>query len=331
MPVISVILPAFNAERTIEKAVRSVLEQTLQDIEVIVVDDGSTDETASVVRSFHDRRLKLICCEHAGVACAANTGLQHAQADVIARMDADDFAWPRRLSAQLQYLNATDVDVVGCQVRILNNSGSPTETLKRYERWINEETLSTEQIYALRFVEFPLVNPTITAHRRYFELGFHDNELPEDYDLMLRAAAAGMRFGKVGEVLFDWIDGESRLTRNDSRYSDLAFMKCRRRHLLQGPLAHIEAVDLWGVGQTGKPWLRWLQEQKISVRRAYDVSPRKIGLRIHGVPVVDGETIPKADRIPLIVAVGADGARSLIREHIKPRGYIEGVNTWFVA
>ena len=65
--------------------------------------------------------------------------------------------------------------------------------MRRYERWINEETVDGEQISALRFVEFPLVNPTILARRSYFELGFCDSDFPEDYDLMLRAAAHGAR------------------------------------------------------------------------------------------------------------------------------------------
>jgi hypothetical protein len=203
--------------------------------------------------------------------------------------------------------------------------------MRRYERWINVETLKSEQIAALRFVELPLVNPTILARRCYFELGCRDCDLPEDYDLMLRASAAGMRFGKVPEVLFDWSDGPGRLTRTDPRYSAEAFMRCRRMHLLAGPLHGVGAVDLWGVGKTGKPWLRWLQAEGIAVRRAYEVSVRKVGVRIHGVPVAHPDEMPTADGTPLVIAVGAEGARELILPHIASRGYAAGRDAWFVA
>ena len=331
MPVVSVVLPAHNGAGTIARAVHSILDQTLREIELIVVDDGSTDATADVVSGIGDSRLKLIRVAHQGVAAATNTGTASCAAPLIARMDADDVSHPERLERQLELLNRRNLDVVGCQVRILDESGHPAPTLRRYERWINEETLADEQIVALRFVELPIVNPTILARRTYFEPGFRDNDLPEDYDLMLRAANQGLRFGKVSEVLFDWHDCGSRLTRTDSRYTPEAFTRCRQAHLLAGPLRDVDCVDLWGVGQTGKPWLRWLQSHRIAVRRAYDVNNRKIGSEIHGVAVLHPEDLPTADGTPLVIAVGAAGARELILPHIQSRGYSAGKDAWFVA
>ena len=331
MPEVSVVLPVFNGARTISRAVRSILDQTLRKIELIVLDDGSTDETVAVIRKLRDPRLKLIQCAHRGVAATANTATELAAAPFIARMDADDFAYPLRLETQLQLLHEQNLDVIGCQVRILNETGRVARSMRRYERWINEETVDGEQISALRFVEFPLVNPTILARRSYFEMGFCDSDLPEDYDLMLRAAAHGMRFGKVDEVLFDWTDHVDRLTRTDSRYTLEAFMRCRQLHLLAGPLRYATRVDLWGVGQTGKPWLRWLQARNVAVRRGYDINERKVNERIHGVQIEHPSEMPVADGTPLVIAVGAEGARELILPQIRSRGYVLGDDAWFVA
>jgi len=331
MPEVSVVLPVFNGARTIARAVRSILDQTLHEIELIVVDDGSTDETVGVVRKLRDPRLRLIPCAHRRVAAAANAATELAVAPFIARMDADDFAYPLRLEKQLRLLHEQNLDVVGCQVRILNESCYVARSMCRYERWINEETIDGEQISALRFVEFPLVNPTILARRSYFEMGFCDSDLPEDYDLMLRAAAQGIRFGKVDEVLFDWTDHPDRLTRTDSRYTPEAFTHCRQLHLLAGPLRDVSRVDLWGVGQTGKPWLRWLQARNIAVRRGYDVNERKVNEIIHGVRIVHPTQMPAADGTPLVIAVGAADARKLILPHILSRGYVSGGDAWFVA
>ena len=331
MSQVSVVLPVYNGAGTIFRAVRSILHQTLREIELIVLDDGSTDETVAVVREFCDRRLRLIHSTHRGVAAAANTATELAESPYIARMDADDFAYPFRLEKQLQLLHEQNLDVVGSQVRILNESYHVAHSMHRYERWINEETIDGTQISALRFVEFPLVNPTILARRSYFEMGFRDNDLPEDYDLMLRAAAQGKQFGKVDEVLLDWTDRPDRLTRSDSRYTLEAFMKCRQGHLLAGPLRDVSHVDLWGVGQTGKPWLHWLQARNIAVRRGYDVNDRKVNESLHGVPISHPTEMPAADGTPLVIAVGAADARQLIQPHIMSRGYVSGSDAWFVA
>ena len=336
MTAVSVVLPVFNSAGTIARSVRSILDQTLREIELIVLDDGSTDETVAVVLGFRDPRLRLIKCEHRGVAAAANAATKLAIAPIIARMDADDFSYPMRLERELQLLTAQNLDVVGCRVRIVDESYRPASSLQRYERWINEETINGNQISSLRFVELPLVNPTILARRSYFELTFSGGGvpgeyIPEDYDLMLRAAAQGMRFGKVDEILFDWTDRPHRLTRTDPRYSLESFMRCRRRHLLAGPLSEVERVDLWGVGQTGKEWLRWLQAQHITVRRGDEINERKVDQQIHGVPIAHPTEMPAADGTPLIIAVGAEAARGLILPHILTRGYITGHDAWFVA
>lgn len=331
MPEITVLLPAFNAEGTIAAAVQSLLNQTHSSFGVIVVDDGSTDRTANVVAEFQDSRLRLVRSQHVGVSAATNLAASLTDSQLLARMDADDTAEPERLVLQHQMLEQQNLDVVGSQVRIVSSNGHPTTTLRRYERWINHETLSSDQIHALRFVEFPLVNPTLLARRAYFDLKFSDSDFPEDYDLMLRAAAQGFRFGKVPAVLLNWTDSATRLTRTDRRYSDVAFMRCRRFHLLAGPLANVKRIDVWGAGSTGKPWVRWLQAQGCEVRRLIEVNSRKIGQRIHGVPVIAADDLCHYDGIPLLIAVGADGARNLIWQHIIGRGYQPGENAWFTA
>lgn len=331
MPRVSVVIPAYNAERTIERAVRSMLAQSYSDLEVIVVDDGSTDGTVEVVCSIDDPRLRLIEQPHAGVCSAANAALAASDCPLLARMDSDDVSHPTRLVKQVDWLEQHNLDVVGCQVSIVEPAGSQSEGWRRYARWLNDETLTEQAIHALRFVEYPLANPTLLARREFFELGYHQGPFPEDYDLMLRGAAAGLRFGKVPEVLVDWIDHPGRLTRTDPRYSPEAFDRCRRTHLLAGPLNDMTEADLAGVGQTGKPWLRWLQSEGLTVRRAYDINPRKHGAVIHGVRVDDPQEMLPADGTPLVIAVGSEGAREVITPDLVAWGYVLGGDAWFVA
>ncbi|MCR9201866.1 MAG: glycosyltransferase [Planctomycetaceae bacterium] len=331
MPQVSVILPVFNAQSTVRRAVCSVLQQSFTDLQVIAVDDGSIDGTLETLGEIDDPRLTVIAAEHQGVCAASNLALEHATGPLVARMDADDICHPEKIARQVQWLTETGCDVVGCQVRIVDTQQQPVASLERYQRWINEETLTSDQIFALRFVELPLVNPTILAKRSYFGSGYQNSDLPEDFDLFLRAAHGELTFAKVPRVLFDWTDSDTRLTRTDGRYSDEAFDECRRSHLLAGPLADVTSVDVWGAGQTGKRWLRWLQGQGISVRQLVEVSPRKIGREIHGVPVIDYQSLPPADGTLMLAAVGADRARQMIWPWLADRGYHIGHDALFVA
>jgi glycosyltransferase involved in cell wall biosynthesis len=106
MPRVSVVIPLFETERYIEAAVHSALDQTLRDIEIIVVDDGSTDRGPEIVRRIDDPRVRLVHQENRGLAGARNTGIREARADYIAFLDADDLWSPRKLEALVARLDA---------------------------------------------------------------------------------------------------------------------------------------------------------------------------------------------------------------------------------
>jgi FlaA1/EpsC-like NDP-sugar epimerase len=98
-------------------------------------------------------------------------------------------------------------------------------------------------------------------------------------------------------------------------------------------LQNINKIILWGAGQTGKPWLSWLLKQGIEVPCVIDVSPKKIGQRIHGVEVISPGRLRHAydPGIPVIAAVGASGAREKIAAFLKNLQCVPGKNLWFVA
>src|SRR5262249_15019068 len=106
VPEVSVVVPAYNAERTLRETLDSVLGQTLQDFEVLVVDDGSSDATAAVARDAGDPRVRVLSVPNGGVARARNLGIQEANGDLIAFLDADDLWRPRKLERQVEALEA---------------------------------------------------------------------------------------------------------------------------------------------------------------------------------------------------------------------------------
>lgn len=102
MPLVSVVIPLYNKELHIKRAIDSVLAQKIQDFELVIVDDGSTDNSAEIVKAVHDTRIRLIQQENAGVSAARNRGIKESKADLIAFLDADDEWLPTFLETMLR-------------------------------------------------------------------------------------------------------------------------------------------------------------------------------------------------------------------------------------
>lgn len=104
MPTISVIIPAYNAEQTILETIKSVRQQTFSDFEIIIINDGSTDQTLKLLQNVEDNRLKIFSYENGGLSVARNRGITHATGEYIAFLDADDLWTPDKLELQLKAL-----------------------------------------------------------------------------------------------------------------------------------------------------------------------------------------------------------------------------------
>src|ERR1700753_1447270 len=105
-PKLTVLMPAYNAGRYHAEAIRSVLDQSFTDFELLIVNDGSTDDTAKIIQSFKDPRIMLISQENKGVSAALNLGLAYAKAPIVARFDADDICYPERLKIQYDFISS---------------------------------------------------------------------------------------------------------------------------------------------------------------------------------------------------------------------------------
>lgn len=133
---ISVIVPAYNAEASIKSTIDSIINQTYKKIEVLVVDDGSKDSTSEIVESYKDDRIKLIKKENGGVSSARNLGIKKSKGDYVAFCDSDDVWSLDKLEKQVAVINSfNDVDFVGCnrngeKTRVLFNSYNTTKKIK---------------------------------------------------------------------------------------------------------------------------------------------------------------------------------------------------------
>ena len=325
MPRVSVLLPAWNAADTLEACLASLHRQTEPDWEAVVVDDGSSDATARVVSeaALRDPRLAVVVRPHRGVVAALRAGLDKCRGTYVARMDADDVMRRDRLRAQADALDAAPSLVgVSCHVRICPRRNL-TGGLRQYERWLNG-IATPGDVRRDAFVECPVAHPTLMMRREALaRLGYRDVPWPEDYDLVLRALAAGLRIGVVPRRLVAWRDGPSRLSRTDPRYAREAFAACKAHYLAHGFLARSDAYVLWGYGGTGRALRRALAAHARRPAAVVEVSPRRIGQRIHGAPVISPADLPAWRGAPIVVSVAHAGPRALVRAALAAMGFTE--------
>ena len=329
-PLVSVVLPVRNGGRFLGEAVGSILSQTFENLELVLVDDHSTDDAVSALHKS-DSRLKLFNSNGHGVVNAFNTGFAHCQGEFIARMDADDISLPGRLTGQLDYLEQNPcVDIAGCCVEIFSENGI-RGGLQRYQSWLNS-VREPNDVHQQIFIESPLPNPGVMFRRAALKKlrGYRNNEWPEDYDLLLRADAANMRMGKPKPFLLRWREHDSRLTHTDPLYRRENFMQAKAhflvRHRLKG-----SSVIIWGAGPTGRLMFDLITAEGGKIKGFIDVHPRRIGGQKRGLPVWPTDKVENLGSAMLLVAVGAAGAREEIAAFLQTHKKIEGQDYLFVA
>jgi len=329
-PLVSVVLPVRNGGKFLDQAVASILSQTFENLELVLVDDHSTDAAVSALDKG-DLRLKIFRSQDHGVVKAFNTGYKLCQGDFIARMDADDISLPERLQCQLDYLDRhPSVDIAGSCVEIFSKRGIQGG-LERYQTWLNS-VREPQQVRNQIFIESPLPNPGVMFRRAALQQlrGYRNKGWPEDYDLFLRADAANIRMGKPKPVLLRWREHDDRLTHTDSIYTREQFMRAKThflvRHRLKG-----QSVIIWGAGPTGRLMYDLIIAEDGKVEGFIEVHPRRIGGQKRGLPVWPVDKIEALGTAMLLIAVGAAGAREEIAAFLHEHNKIEGQDYLFVA
>jgi len=330
-------MPCFNAEASVARAVSSIQAQTIQDWELIVVDDGSSDGSADIVAGFaaNDHRIQLIKRPHRGVVAASNTGFTAASTPLVARMDADDVSLPSRLEKQASALQGNpELAAVSCLARFAGDADL-AGGYAHHVAWANRH-ITQSQIELNRFIDLPFPHPTLMYRRELVENhgGYRAGDFPEDYEMVLRWIGAGVSIGKLNEILYDWHDPATRLSRNDSRYDMHAFHRCKAPYLaeaIQKSGGADRELWIWGAGRPARKCARPLEAAWKKAAGFIDVDPRKIGRDLHGRPVVSSEHLPAMYQAVIVSYVATRGAGDNIRASLLAAGRIEGVDFWICA
>lgn len=184
---VSIIMPVFNAEQYLKESIDSILNQTYQNFELLVIDDRSTDNTMNILNEYigKDNRIKVIQeAHHRGIAAALNVGIDIAKGEYIARMDADDIALKDRIARQVTFMNQNiDVGICSTQLQLLYEDGTITHR--------SEYPLDSQKIKARFLIENAIAHPTVMFRTNTIKHRWKYNTMPsEDYDLWTRMAAS---------------------------------------------------------------------------------------------------------------------------------------------
>lgn len=198
-PEVSIIIAAYNAQTCIAKAIQSVQKQTINDWELIVVDDGSTDETVKIVTAFAkcDDRIKLYeNRKNLGVAKSRNVGLKLSHGNAVAFLDSDDSWYPEKLKKQLEYLRKENADIIYTSYAIVDAEGQ-----KRCRDYIVPESITFEQLLETNVIGCSTVMLRKSVMK---ECGFLEDYFHEDYVLWLQLLRSGCKAVGIPEVLVDY-------------------------------------------------------------------------------------------------------------------------------
>ncbi|MFP5502223.1 MAG: glycosyltransferase family 2 protein [Candidatus Sericytochromatia bacterium] len=330
-PAITVLIPVYNAERTVRAAIESILAQSERDLELLVVDDGSTDGTPAILEALaaKDPRVRLVRQANAGIASALNAGLALARGRYVARMDADDLSLPTRLERQRAALDADPaLGLVSCLVAHDAPDGREAAGYAWHVDWLNQ-LVTPEAIALARFAESPIAHPSVMFRLSLVEAhgGYRAGPFPEDYELWLRWMEGGVRFAKVPETLLVWNDEPGRLSRTHPAYAVEAFYALKARYLARWLAAHNPRhpeLVIWGAGKTSKQRAEQLVAHGCVITGYVDIDPRRWGRTAYGRPIHAPEGIEGPGFGFVVSYVGARGAGAQIKARLEAVGYEEG-------
>ena len=240
---ISVLLPLYNAEKTIKACIESILNQSLRDFELIIINNNSTDTGTEITQEFsiQDKRIKILHERNQGISYALNKGIKNAQYQYIARIDADDEMLPNRLQMQFDFLESNpQIDLISGLAKV-----DPNHCLKGFQNYIQQLNLwlSEDELYVHRFVESPFPHPSVMFRKKLMEkFGLYstNTSIPEDYELWLRFYENNVRMAKLNQEVIVWRDLPNRLTRNHQAYHSESFDQIRIFYLKK----HLEKIKL---------------------------------------------------------------------------------------
>lgn len=245
MAKVSFLLPVYNGAQFIEQTMESLLAQDFKDFDIVVIDDGSTDETARIIAGYKSKKIRYYHTENSGLVSTLNFGLNQLDCEYVARIDADDICFSNRLSSQLDFIELTRSDAVSCKAENIDHSGNLLGISTP------EYDFHRKDAYFIPAREPYLPHPFLTARLDILQNigGFRNAHLAEDSDLCWRLDEV-VRLAIQPEVLGQYRVHESsvsgvsqKASRIQAFYSQLASLNAIRRQEDLPEVGYVNSIE----------------------------------------------------------------------------------------
>ncbi|MEO6241405.1 MAG: glycosyltransferase family A protein [Bacteroidia bacterium] len=254
---VSVIIPVYNAAEFVKASVESILSQSYHEIEIIIVNDGSTDGSAEKLNSFSDPRIKLFHIQNGGVANALNAALLHATGKYIARQDADDISTPDRIKLLVGFMQAhPQYGLVGGAAKIIDAAGSPKGA-------ISHATSNTKLQYDLLW-DSPFVSSATLFRKECLDMTGNfqtGKDLFEDYDMWSKIALY-YKIANLPAILLQYRELSTGLSFTTSNSNDRIINQRRKNIAARFPSLEKEIVDGLALSGTARTRISSLAQLK---------------------------------------------------------------------
>lgn len=288
-PLVSVLMPVYNSETYLDQAIRSILEQTFHDFELLIINDASTDRTATISVSYQDPRIRVIRnAINLGLTKSLNIGLQEAQGEYIARLDADDISLPQRLEKQIHFLEQhPEIVLVGSLSKLINSAG---ETFDYRKSPIDPEVIK----FSLLFGNSITHSSILFRKKPILEMGGYNESFryAQDFELYSRLVTK-YQLAVLPEILVKYRShGQSVTLNQNSRQSaeDFTFLTAFHNWQKYLPLSSSQWLAikktlltkkdpptlkelLWTMVLIYRLWCRYRKLEKLSLETVRKLSP----------------------------------------------------------
>ncbi len=322
---VTILMPVYNGERYLREAIVSMLNQTFTNFEFLIINDGSTDGSEAIIKSYNDKRIRLVNNEkNLGIVETLNKGIGLAKGEYIARMDADDVSLPERLEKQVEFLDRNpSVCVVAAHITLVDEQNRILDYC-----WTEDMLTRTEkEIYDFLPKENCIAHPTVMMRKSVIStIGYNKLFInSEDWGLWLMLISEGKIIAKIDEILVKYrIHAESITVKNNTKKPFKNILRFKRRYLkykisklqLKGPDYKVLRTYLAGSARFYFPFLYVLAGKLYSTRPLHFL---KQFIQIRKEFGVKNKTISHIFFFPFAHIGGAERVHAVIVETVAYR------------
>ena len=330
---VSILIPVRNGEQFLEECLKSIIDQTYTDWELIVVNDHSTDGTEKILESYskEDNRISYFNNKGKGIIDALKLAYSKSSGELITRMDADDIMMPNKIELMADKLQEKGKGFVAVGLVEYFAENAVGEGYSYYQEWLNKLTVSETNFEEL-YRECVVPSPSWMVWQTDFEkLGKFDSEIyPEDYELCFRMYSAGLKIAGIPEIIHRWRDYSTRTSRTDANYADNFFLPLKMKYFFQIHRDTNRPLVIWGAGKKAKEVAKHL----IEINEEFDWAtnnPNKIGKDIYGNILISDQEVLSIENPQILIAIRNKADANQIKKELDSKNLTPNSDYFFLS